>query len=123
MNCFDGIAFRLKVFSNQLAEADVVVNYQNAFHWLLLSQIERHKDDLRQVVSILHETLIFVRKEVSIAKSAELTKLYNPLTDSLRLLSIQSHPSWGETNSIRANKNRRRLKELWNEENRVGHRP
>ena len=47
-------------------------------------------DDLRQVGPILQETGLFVRKEVSIANSAELTKLYNPLTDSLRLLSIQS---------------------------------
>jgi len=41
-------------------------------------------DDLRQVVAILQESAIFVRKEVSIANFTELTKLYIPLTDSLR---------------------------------------
>jgi hypothetical protein len=44
----------------------------------------------RQVGKILHESPNFVRKEVSIANSVELTKLYNPLTDSLRHISIQS---------------------------------
>ena len=47
-------------------------------------------DDLRQVGVILQESRIFVRKEVSIANSTELTKLYILLTDSLRLISIQS---------------------------------
>jgi hypothetical protein len=47
MNRFDGVAFGLKIFSYQLAKADVVVDYKNAFHWLL-SQIERHMNDLRQ---------------------------------------------------------------------------
>jgi len=46
-------------------------------------------DDLRQVAAILHESAIFVRKEVSILNSAELTKLYKRLTDSLRPVSIQ----------------------------------
>jgi len=45
---------------------------------------------LRQVIPILQESRFFMRKEVSIANSTELTKLYNPLTDSLRLISIQS---------------------------------
>jgi len=44
---------------------------------------------------ILHELSIFVRKEVSIPNSTELTKLYNPLTDSLRLISIQFALSLG----------------------------
>src|ERR1700752_1040741 len=51
-------------------------------------------DYLRQVhlhrKGTLHESPKFVRKEVSIAISIELTKLYNPLTDSLRPFSIQS---------------------------------
>ena len=34
------ITFRLKILSDQLAQADIVVNYEDAFHWLLLSEIE-----------------------------------------------------------------------------------
>jgi hypothetical protein len=101
---FNRVTFRLKIFSYQLAKADVVVNYKNVLHWLLYSKIERHMDDLRQVAAILHESAIFVRKEVSIVKSAELTKLYKLLTDSLRPISIQSAPPLRAlTHSIRAN--------------------
>jgi hypothetical protein len=46
-------------------------------------------DDFGQAALILHESAIFVRKEVSIVISNELTKLYNPLTDSLRPISLQ----------------------------------
>ena len=49
----------------------------------------------KEQTRILHEATAFVRKEVSIANSMELTKLYNPLTDSLRLISIQSALSLG----------------------------
>jgi hypothetical protein len=89
---FNRVTFRLKIFSYQLAKADVVVDYKHVFHWLLYSKIERHKDYLRQVAAILHESAIFVRKEVSIVASAELTKLYKLLTDSLRPVSIQFAP-------------------------------
>jgi len=34
--------------------------------------------------AMLHDALVLVRKEVSIARFAPLTKLYIPLTDSLR---------------------------------------
>jgi len=44
---------------------------------------------------ILHEALIFVRKEVSTARFAELTKLYIPLTDSLRPFWVQSALGFG----------------------------
>src|SRR5437868_10861439 len=49
-------------------------------------------DDLRQVGVILQESRIFVRKEVSIANSTELTKLYILLTDSLRLIRYNPQP-------------------------------
>src|ERR1043166_5269220 len=90
VNRFHGVAFGLQVLSNKLAEADIVVNYKDVFHWLFLCQIERHKATPRQARKILHESPIFVRKEVSIAKFTELTKLNTPLTDSLRPVSIQS---------------------------------
>ena len=53
LNRFDAVALGLQILSDQLAKADVVVNYQNAFHWLL-GQIERHKATSRQVARILH---------------------------------------------------------------------
>ena len=56
MNRFNRVTFGLKILSDQLAKADVVVNYKNAFHWLLLSKIERHMDDLRQVVCLQKES-------------------------------------------------------------------
>ena len=57
-------------------------------------------DDLRQVLQILPESPSFVRKEVSIANSVELTKLYNPLTDSLRLISIQFALGFGRKRTL-----------------------
>jgi hypothetical protein len=71
---------------------------------LLLSKIERHMNYLRQVVRILQQPSIFVRKEVSIPNSRQLTKLYNPLTDSLRPFSVESALiSCGVALSIHAN--------------------
>ena len=66
VNRFDRITLRFQVLSDQLAKSDVVVNYQNSFHWLL-RQIERHMNYLRQVVRMLQQPSIFVRKEVSIS--------------------------------------------------------
>ena len=39
---------------------------------------------------MLQELRVFIRKEMSIIKSTELTKLYKVLTDSLRLISLES---------------------------------
>src|SRR5262249_49150738 len=50
---FNRVTFRLKIFAHQLEKADVVVDYQHVFHWLLYSKIERHMDDLRQAGRIL----------------------------------------------------------------------
>ena len=36
-----------KILSDQLAQANVVVDYQNALHWLTLLQDLKHMDDLR----------------------------------------------------------------------------
>jgi hypothetical protein len=83
VNRFNRITFGLKILSYQLAKADIVVNYEDAFHWLLLSKIERHMDDLRQVAKILHNRPFSCVKKCQ-SQTPELTKLYNPLTDSLR---------------------------------------
>jgi hypothetical protein len=32
---FNRIAFRLKIFTNELAETDIVIDYENTFHWSL----------------------------------------------------------------------------------------
>src|SRR5262245_54230436 len=52
---------------------------------------------------MLQQARFFVRKEVSIAPYAEMTKLYNPLTDSLRPFWVQSGVSLGVTLYFRAN--------------------
>ena len=38
---------------------------------------------------MLQERKAFIRKELSIINRLELTKLYKPLTDSLRLISLK----------------------------------
>ena len=56
------------------------------------------------------------------SQTTELTKLYNPLTDSLRPISLQSGPSSCGRNALYP-RQLSRSKELRNEENRVGNRP
>jgi hypothetical protein len=88
VNRFNRVTFGLQVFANQLAESDVVVNDKHAFH-CLLDVIEGHINDPKQVAKILSRPEVFVRKEVSMQTLGKLTKLYNPLTDSLRPISVQ----------------------------------
>ena len=65
-------------------------------YWLNQEQSTKYKEQRE----ILHESPIFVRKEVSIAVSIELTKLYNPLTDSLRPFSIQFVLKFGRKRTL-----------------------
>jgi hypothetical protein len=71
---------------------------------------------------MLHEPSNLIRKEVSIITPDKLTKLYNSLTDSLRLISLQFGPTLQAGHYIRIRRQRTE-KELRNEENIRSNRP